>query len=241
VRGSNGISAKTVKLVAGKELLEALRDRRTLFVALVLPMLLYPLIMLGVAPLVSMQKQKLQEEKQKIVVTGEGRDALIEAVLPAGEDGGEDAVRLEVAETADPAAALAAGEVALWIEADAAFAEALGGDETAELVVHRDPQRMTLVVPAPALEAGLAQHPGAELLDEAALLGDVDEVRGPQHAAYRVVPAHQRLHAHQAAAVAGELRLVVQAQLLLVHHVAQLGLDQHPVADALVQRRGQTA
>ena len=47
-----------------------LRDKRTLFVATILPVLLYPLVMLGVAPLINLQKQKLQEERQPIAVTG---------------------------------------------------------------------------------------------------------------------------------------------------------------------------
>ncbi len=155
---------RTVKLVAAKELLEALRDRRTLFVALVLPVLLYPLMMVAVGPLIGKQRARMQQEIQRVVVTGAGADALIEAVLteplepdadpspdpatdPASDESNaseaeepEDPVRigLEVTEVDDPAAALAAGEISIWVEADASVAEALAGDGTAEFVVHRD-------------------------------------------------------------------------------------------------------
>ena len=48
---------------------------------------------------------------------------------------------------------------------------------------------------APGLElaAGLAQHPRAELHDEAGLLGQRDEVLRQQPAELRVLPAEQRL------------------------------------------------
>ena len=38
---------RIVRLIAAKELLDTLRDRRTLFVALILPLLLYPALLLG--------------------------------------------------------------------------------------------------------------------------------------------------------------------------------------------------
>jgi len=147
-------SFRNVKLVAAKELLEALRDRRTLFVALVLPVLLYPLMMVALGPLIGKQRARMQQEVQAVAVTGAGAAALIEAVLtePAraetdGDGDGEDSteaddeperIGLVTTDVEDPAAALAAGEIALWIEADAAVAEALAGEATAELVVHHD-------------------------------------------------------------------------------------------------------
>ena len=61
-RPRNGLpSLRTVTLVARKELLEALRDRRTLFVALVLPVLLYPLMMVAVGPLIGQQRQRVYQ------------------------------------------------------------------------------------------------------------------------------------------------------------------------------------
>lgn len=130
------ISPATVWLVARKELLEALRDRRTLFVALVLPVLLYPLMMLGLAPLVSLQKKKLAETRQPVAVTGEGRAAVLELVL-APPDGSEP-VELEIVEPTDPGQALEDGELALWIQAAPDFAEAVESGRSGELVVHRD-------------------------------------------------------------------------------------------------------
>jgi sodium transport system permease protein len=138
-------SLRTVTLVAKKELLEALRDRRTLFVALVLPVLLYPLMMVAVGPLIGQQRQRLQEEVQPIAITGPGAEALAAHVLPDvpepppdADDDAEGPVRLELVEVADPEAALGSGEVALWIEAGAGVVDAVAGHGTGELTLHHD-------------------------------------------------------------------------------------------------------
>ena len=59
---------KTVNLIAAKELLDTLRDRRTLFVALVLPLLLYPALLLGLTQIIGATQRNLQEEPQKVWV-----------------------------------------------------------------------------------------------------------------------------------------------------------------------------
>lgn len=133
------VSLRTVGLVAAKELRESLRDRRTLFVALLLPVLLYPLMMLAVAPLVNLQKQKLKDDAQPIAVTGGGAEALRRLVLdarpanaPAAPGG------LEVVQTFDPAGDLNEGRIALWIEVSDEFEKKLAAEGTATLTVHYD-------------------------------------------------------------------------------------------------------
>jgi sodium transport system permease protein len=130
------IDLGTVRLVAAKELRESLRDRRTLFVALLLPVLLYPLMMLALAPLVTMQKQKLRDEEQPIAVTGGGAVALRAFVLDAR--GEEPPVALAVVETDDPRRDLVDGKIALWLEADDDFARAINEERTAPVKVHHD-------------------------------------------------------------------------------------------------------
>ncbi len=130
----------TVRLVAAKELLEALRDRRTLFVALVLPVLLYPLMMVAMGPLIGRQRARLEQEVQPVLVTGPGRAALVAAVFaPSADAPDEEPPTLATVDgVADPADALARGDVALWIETGDGLADALDGDGSAELRVHRD-------------------------------------------------------------------------------------------------------
>ena len=54
---------------------------------------------------------------------------------------------------------------------------------------------MSVLVPARRLAAGGAQHPFADLQDQAALLGDRDEDRRRDGAALGMLPAQQRLEA----------------------------------------------
>ena len=129
------ISLRTVLLVAKKELLEAIRDRRTLFVALVLPVLLYPMMMLAVGPLIGKQRQRIADRVQQVAVTGDDAGEIVRAVFRWDED--EKPV-LSVVPVDDPAAALTRGEIALWIEATDGAAEALVGDGSAEVIVHHD-------------------------------------------------------------------------------------------------------
>ncbi|MFQ5844034.1 MAG: ABC transporter permease subunit/CPBP intramembrane protease [Planctomycetota bacterium] len=63
-----------VSLIAGKELLDTVRDRRTLFVALVLPLLLYPSLLLVMTQLVGATQRDLRREHQRVLVRGLGRE-----------------------------------------------------------------------------------------------------------------------------------------------------------------------
>ena len=63
--------------------------------------------------------------------------------------------------------------------------------------IHRhDVDGQARPAPGGGLTAGLAQHPGAKGQDQAALLGDGDEVAGHDQAPLRVAPAHQGLGAN---------------------------------------------
>lgn len=62
--------SRTVKLIAAKELLDTLRDRRTLFVALVLPLLLYPALLLGLTQIIGVTQRNLAAEHQKVWIDG---------------------------------------------------------------------------------------------------------------------------------------------------------------------------
>ena len=130
------IDLGVVRLVAWKELRESLRDRRTLFVALVLPVLIYPLVLLGFGPLVGRQRAQLATTQQVVAVSGPGAASLRRLVLDT--EPGKTAPALRAVTSADPAADLAARRVALWIEVPAGFEEQAAGDGTASVRVHYD-------------------------------------------------------------------------------------------------------
>ena len=83
-----------------------------------------------------------------------------------------------------------------------------------------------------AWRQALSMHPAADRLDQAALLGDRDELAGVEQAAPRMVPAHQRLEAGDLAAAQRDDRLVVQRQLVAPDRAAQLVLELQPARRA---------
>ncbi len=62
---------KLVKAIYLKELRDILRDRRTLFVMIVLPLLLYPLLMIGFMQLMTLQMGRLAQKPLRLVVIGQ--------------------------------------------------------------------------------------------------------------------------------------------------------------------------
>ncbi|MCG3135347.1 MAG: hypothetical protein HMLKMBBP_02946 [Planctomycetes bacterium] len=137
------IDLRTVMLVLRKELSESLRDKRTLFVALILPVLVYPLVFLGFGPLIGRQQQKLDQSQQLVAVTGADADAAARAILDADAeagtadgDGGRPAL-LRVT-SRDPAADLASRKLALWAEVPEGFDEAMAAGGTGKVVLRFD-------------------------------------------------------------------------------------------------------
>ncbi len=90
-------------------------------------------------------------------------------------------------------------------------------------------------LPHAVLAAGLAQDPGPDGHDEAALLGDGDEVVGHHRRAFPLRPADERLDAHERAVVHAHLRLVVQLEGLLADRLPQARLEGERVEGRLRQ------
>lgn len=73
---------RNVFTVFRKEMLEVMRDWRTVFVMLVLPVILYPLLIVVVSQLSVHQAQKLEQEASRIVIRGaEGNEDLVNKLL----------------------------------------------------------------------------------------------------------------------------------------------------------------
>ena len=84
----------------------------------------------------------------------------------------------------------------------------------------RDPR------PRLAVETGAAQHPFAEVDDQARVLGDGDELSGRNLAADRVRPAAERFHRDDRLAAVVDDGLVGDPQLVLLDRGAQVVLDE---------------
>src|SRR6185369_2130596 len=64
------VDATKVRTIYVKELRETLRDRRTVFAALVFPILLYPLMMVGVAQATAVVSQDIRKRDVRIGLAG---------------------------------------------------------------------------------------------------------------------------------------------------------------------------
>jgi hypothetical protein len=91
----------------------------------------------------------------------------------------------------------------------------LGVEERARGQVDRDRELEPGVAPLPDLREGGVEHERGQRRDQAGLLGDRDELAGPDDPELGVVPARERLGADDAARAQVGLRLVVEADLAL--------------------------
>jgi sodium transport system permease protein len=70
-----------ILLVFKKEMMDTIRDRRTLFVMIILPILLYPLMIIGMSQLTAMQARKIRSQKMLIGLASPLPGALRQALL----------------------------------------------------------------------------------------------------------------------------------------------------------------
>ena len=75
------ISLQKIGIVYNKELRDILRDRRTLYSMILLPILLYPLLSVGIGALIGSQMEKTRAARQQIVILGEEHDPALAASL----------------------------------------------------------------------------------------------------------------------------------------------------------------
>ena len=79
-----------------KELLETVRDRRTLVVMLILPVVLYPLLLIGFMQVASHQVSQLHAMEGLVAVVGEIPEALTEVLAADGEKPAADQLNLKL-------------------------------------------------------------------------------------------------------------------------------------------------
>lgn len=65
------MSTKIIKTLVKKEMLDVFRDKKTVFIMLVIPIILYPLIFLGAMQLVAFISSSMEKQEYKIVVAAE--------------------------------------------------------------------------------------------------------------------------------------------------------------------------
>ena len=81
------------------------------------------------------------------------------------------------------------------------------------------------------------KHPQREVAHKPGLLGKRDELHGRHQPALRVLPAHQRLGRQARLSVQGHLGLQIQAQLVVLHGVAQFGQQRQGLRAGRIESR----
>lgn len=140
------LDARTVRTLLATELRLLLRDRRTVIVSIVLPILVMPLLLFAGRTMEDRRDRRLQATTFTFTVTG-SESALAHGLLQAVRAAVGDAPRLLLEERAagDPVSALSDGSLDIWVQALAAGEEPdlpPSSDPAAE-VTSRDEERPT--------------------------------------------------------------------------------------------------
>ena len=98
--------------------------------------------------------------------------------------------------------------------------------EVSHRKVHGDGQGMPLGTPACAGRQGLVEHMEGQWSQQAGVLGDRDELVGPDLAAHRMPPADQRLGPDDPPVLQIDLRLEHDAELAFLDGVPQLAHER---------------
>ncbi|MEN8150010.1 MAG: ABC transporter permease subunit/CPBP intramembrane protease [Planctomycetota bacterium] len=131
------MTARNVRLVFAKEMRDTLRDRRTLFISIVLPILLYPVLMIGFSQVLMKKGADIAGRSQPVAIA---RVDLAPDLADRLRAGAEEA-KYEVVTSEDPAADLAAGVIEAWVEPDEAFDGEIEGGRQGHLAIHFDSTR----------------------------------------------------------------------------------------------------
>ena len=97
------MNTRVVLTIVRKELLETLRDKRTLIAMIGIPLVLYPALFLIVTQVITLQQAKMEEKPSRV--------ALVEPAAPVLREWLSGLEKIELVSAADPRAAIQAGEI----------------------------------------------------------------------------------------------------------------------------------
>jgi sodium transport system permease protein len=124
------LNLKTVRVIFRKEMLDVLRDRRTLIAMLGVPILLYPLLFVVMSQVAMLEMQRVEDTPSRVaVVSDPGR--IVEEWL-------QNSPKLNVRESADPDEELRRGQLDAIVRAGNDPKTAIDSDKTIRLTVQYD-------------------------------------------------------------------------------------------------------
>lgn len=119
-----------LKTILFKELVDTLRDKRTLIAMIGIPMVLYPLLFIVMSQVLMLQRSKVQETPSKVVVVAEEEELIISWL-----DGAEP---IELVDNDAPDEALKRGEIDAILVAEGSIADRLDENDTVEVEIQFD-------------------------------------------------------------------------------------------------------
>lgn len=85
------MNTKILQTLVKKEMLDVFRDKKTVMMMLVIPIILYPLIFIGIMQLMTFISSSMEEQNYKIVVEAEDEGRFLHKLEEFRQDGGETA------------------------------------------------------------------------------------------------------------------------------------------------------
>jgi sodium transport system permease protein len=125
------MSLRCTLTIFRKEIRDVLRDRRTLMVMLVLPILLYPIMIIVLSQVMLVQVKKLEEKTARVVVQGLTYSPILAVELHT-------IPVLDVVQDSNPPAALARGDIQMIISIPPGFDDSLQAGTTVGLKLYYD-------------------------------------------------------------------------------------------------------
>lgn len=124
---------RIVWVLLQKELLEVVRDRRSLFLMVVLPLVMYPVLFLVTTQMTMSQMEKLEAQRATVVIVGHAPPAPLAEILAK-----EDTLQIVTGRAEQAMALLTAHEVAAVFELPADLHSRIAATEPVTVVVHYD-------------------------------------------------------------------------------------------------------
>lgn len=122
----NSMRLNKISSIFQKEVLDTLRDRRTLFTMIIIPLLLYPGLMLFVNSLASRQQVKMEQKTVRLALINIPEESVLMRRIRAEQ-------RLEIVESANPSEDVRQGEIDFVLQAPANFLQLVERDKTAKI------------------------------------------------------------------------------------------------------------
>ena len=167
------MNPKIVYTILRKELLETLRDKRTLIAMIGIPIVLYPLLLIVVTQVAIVQQSRIEEADSKVALakdTAEPVRGWLEA-LP----------KIEIVEVEDPIAELQAGELDAVVAPQDDTAASLARQGSAHIRVEYDATEMGSRKARDRIVRGLREQADQLLQDRLAGAGLSKEFIEPLH------------------------------------------------------------